>query len=502
MALVVVILPVVYFTCRINVDAGHIAVLTNRVGEDLKNGEEIATSPKQKGVQKDVLTEGRHFRNPYYWGWAIYPMVEIPNGKMGIRIRLYGDDLPYGDFLAKKESDKGIVEEVLAPGRHAINALVVDGSTKTVIGKDRPRGDYAEIVEIWDPVIIPAGYRGIVTNLAGPMAPEANTLLVSAGFRGTQEETLGEGTYYRNPYFWRIDAIDCRSQRFNLSEGSDLTLLSMDGFRIKLDGIIEFRVNPAKAAQIFVLYNELKNDTAATAMIDEEVIQKIVLPNARSFCRLKGAKSTAVEFVGGETRSKFQKEFQDALVTTCGEQGVEIVQALVTKVVPPAPITAPLQGRELARQQLKQYEQQVAQQLEEAKLATEKGLVTQKKSLIEADGEVVKVSTQAQEDQGVKLAQANRDKDVAEKQLAASKDKADAILAKAKAEAEVIRFQNLAEAAKWKESIVAFGNDGSAFAEYTLRQKMAKAYSSLMINSSESEGDSPLMRFFKKNEGK
>ena len=482
-----------YFCFRINVGAGNLAVLTHRVGTDLKNGEEFATSSSQKGILVECLTEGRHFRNPFFWDWAIYPMVEIPSGKMGIRVRLYGDDLPYGHFLARKETEKGIVEEVLPPGRYPINAQVVDGRTKKVIGINRTKGDFVEIVEIWEPVSIPAGYRGIVTNLAGPISPETNTLLVKEGFRGTQEETLTEGTFYKNPYFWRIDPIDCRSQRFNLSDGSDLNLLSKDGFRIKLDGIIEFRVIPEQAAKTFVLYNELKNDTTGVAEIDDEIVQKIVLPNARSFCRLKGANSTAVEFIGGETRSKFQKEFQIALEKTCKEQGVEIYQALVTKVVPPAPITQPLQGRELARQQLRQYKQEVGQQFEEANLAKEKGLIIQKKQLIDADSTVVEVVTKANEDQAVKLAEANRDKEVAQLRLDAAKDQAEAIMAKAKAEASVTNFANLAESAAWKKSVEALGKDGFAFADYTLRQKLAQGYKSIMVNS---DKDSPLMRLF------
>ena len=207
-----------------------------------------------------------------------------------------------------------------------------------------------------------------------------------------------------------------------------------------------------------------------------------MLPNARSFCRLKGANSTAVEFIGGETRSKFQKEFQIALEKTCKEQGVEIYQALVTKVVPPAPITQPLQGRELARQQLRQYKQEVGQQFEEANLAKEKGLIIQKKQLIDADSTVVEVVTKANEDQAVKLAEANRDKEVAQLRLDAAKD-----------QASVTNFANLAESAAWKKSVEALGKDGFAFADYTLRQKLAQGYKSIMVNS---DKDSPLMRLF------
>ena len=35
---------------------------------------------------------------------------------------------------------------------------------------------------------------------------------------------------------------------------------SIDGFWVSLDGVIEFRVDPKKAAEVYVTYNEIQND--------------------------------------------------------------------------------------------------------------------------------------------------------------------------------------------------------------------------------------------------
>ena len=61
---------------------------------------------------------------------------------------------------------------------------------------------------------------------------------------------------------------------------------SKDGFWVSLDGIIEFRVNPERAAQVYVEYNDSQNGDR----IDEEIVAKVIMPNARSFCRLEGSK--------------------------------------------------------------------------------------------------------------------------------------------------------------------------------------------------------------------
>ena len=168
-----------YTQFRIDVPAKHFAVLTTKTGEDLENDEEVAPDANHKGLQLEVLPEGRYFYNPFFWSWEVYPMIEIPRDKMGVRIRLYGEDLPYGDFLASDEQHKGIIEEVLKPGRYAINGIVIDKDTKEEVGTSRGRkSDYVEIVELWEPKIIPAGYKGIVTNLAGPLPEDPNQLLV------------------------------------------------------------------------------------------------------------------------------------------------------------------------------------------------------------------------------------------------------------------------------------------------------------------------------------
>jgi len=489
---------IIYSQFRIDVPAMHFAVLTKKTGEDLENNEEIAPDDKHKGLQLEVLPEGRYFYNPYFWNWEVYPMIDIPREKMGVRIRLYGENLKARNFLATEEKYKGIVDKVLKPGRYAINAIVIDKETKEVVGTPRDKSDYVEIIELWEPKVIPAGYKGIVTNLAGPLPDDPNKLLVAKDRRGPQEETLEPGTYYMNPYMYRINAIDTRSQRFNLSEGKDMTFPSKDGFPISLDGIIEFRVIPETAAQTFVTYNDVTNDKPGASAIAQEIIDKIIMPNARAFCRLHGSNSSAREFIGGETRTKFQTEFQKAITETCKAQGIEIVQALITKIKPPQAIAQPLRNREVAAQELKQYTQQALQQEEEAKLATENAMIDQKKQLVKADRDVVEETTKAEEEQGVALEEANRDKEVAEKKLEAAKDEAVAILAKAGAEAAVIGFENEADAAGWKIAVEALGNDGEAYARYVFYQKLAPGYRNIMTNTA----DSPLMEVFRAFTGK
>ncbi len=196
---------------------------------------------------------------------------------------------------------------------------------------------------------MPAGYRGVVVNRAGKIPSQADDywtdddkmhqkLLVKKGYRGVEQETLDPGTYNFNPYERVVKLVDCRNQRFNLSESKDLGFPSKDGFWVSLDSIVEFRVKPEMAAKVFVLYNEEANGDR----IDEEVVRKIILPAARSFCRLQGSNNSGRDFIEGTTRTHFQDEYQKSMRDKCDRLGIEIIQALITNIYPPEQIAKPV----------------------------------------------------------------------------------------------------------------------------------------------------------------
>ena len=476
-----VLLPfVAYVECLVEVPSKYMAVLIHKVGKDIENAEEIAPSDECKGVQKNVLAEGRYFLNPYLWDWVVVPQIEIPEGKLGVRIRLYGDDLPPNELIGWKENQKGIVPDVLNPGRYPINAWVA-GTPR------RSEGDsHAEIIEMHDPVTIPAGFKGVVTKLSAPMPEKPNEVIVEEGRRGVQPEALEPGTYYLNPYVTKVCLMDCRSQRYNLT---DIGFPTRDGFWVSLEAIIEFRVNPKESPKVYVLYNEEK----IGGRVDEAIVEKIILPNARAYTRLKGSSHSGKEFITGGTRATFQEEFQKQMQLTCGAQGIDVIQALITTIKPPEKIAEPVRRRQIAIQQEIQYKKEIDQQAAEQELAVQKAAVQQKQAEVAAAQEVVAVTTEAKKKQDVAMIEADKRLGVAGQKLEAAKDLAAAILAKGKAEADVVRFGNQAQAVGWQKSIEAFGGNVNEFARYTLLKKIAPAFKSLMVNTE----NSALMDVFK-----
>lgn len=486
----------VYAFCRIEVPSGHIAVLIKKTGQEIDNATEIVSADEFgnfKGLQEKVLAEGRYFYNPWNWEWEIVPQVEIPENRLGVRIRLYGEDLGYGNLIADAATKKGIAAEVLRPGRYPINAIVYQADEKPVLDRD----NYAELIELHKPIVVPAGFKGVVTLLSAPMADDPNLLIVETGSRGVQNDTLDPGVYYINPYVERVNLVDCRSQRFNLSTGGEMGFPSRDGFWVRLDGRIEFRVDPERAAEVFVTYNDAENDNGLDARVEEEIIAKIILPNARSFCRLRGSDNSGRDFILGDKRLQFQKDFQATLEKTCKSQGIEIVQALITRISPPQQIAAPVRDRQIATQQAQQYVKQIEQQTSEQQLRIEQELVKQKEALVEVEREVVKLTTQAQREQEVAVIEAEQGRKVAEVELQAAIDQAGAITAKGEADAEVIKFENEADAAGWQKSVEAYDGNGDQYARWVMLKKMAPSFRQMMVNTA----DSPLMDIFSEFNG-
>jgi hypothetical protein len=171
----------VWFFCRIEPRGGQIAVLIHKTGKDLPAEQVLALEPGQKGIQLDVLAEGRYFRNPYSWGWEIHPITDIPAGKLGVVTRLYGPDLAAGKILAEAGT-KGIVSDVLTPGKYRINP-------------------YANTVELFDAIRIRPGNVGVKTQLVGDdvlnsdlPADQRNTFLVQSDLKGVIAEVIDPGT--------------------------------------------------------------------------------------------------------------------------------------------------------------------------------------------------------------------------------------------------------------------------------------------------------------------
>ncbi len=176
-----------WFFCRVQVPAGHMAVITAKVGEELPEGQ-ILAERNQKGIWKDPLPEGRYFFNPINYSCKIVKALTIPVGKVAMVTSRVGRELPAGEILAANSTDsKGVWRDVLGPGVYRLNPF---GYQTTLL----------------DAVNIPIGYVGVVTSQTGK--PVATGSFAGPGEQGVMKDVLQPGLYYINPKAYQVDVME------------------------------------------------------------------------------------------------------------------------------------------------------------------------------------------------------------------------------------------------------------------------------------------------------
>ncbi len=438
----------VWYGCRIEPEAGQIAILIRKTGENLHPDEIISTRDGQKGIVLEPLAEGRYFYNPYYYDWHFATITEVPAGRLGVVTRLYGKNLPNGEIIAP-DGYKGIAAEVLRPGKYRINP-------------------YAERVQLSDPITIRPGHVGVVTNLSGrdPIHGEIpedmkNVFVVDEDIKGVQKTILGPGTYYLNPYIYTVAEVNLQSQRFALQGDDAISFLTQDGFTVVVEGTLEFAISPENAAQLTHQVGDM-----------DDILRKIILPKARGFSRIEGSKHPAIDFIVGETRQEFQNSLERHLVSQCARWGVEVRSMLIRNITPPEQVTAIIREREVALQNQRKIEQQIEQARSQAELTRQEMLAEQNREKVESETIAIRARIQAEQEQSVQLTSSYRELEVAKLEAEAAKLQADAIGIRATADQDVVRMRNEAEASVTAAMSTAFGG-GDNLARYTLYQKTA-----------------------------
>lgn len=466
-----------WFVLRVEVNADEFVVLINKTGHTLpaelqdQYDDQVVLYPalvsaiaKQtgrseeyvqthyKGIRYDVLREGRYFPNPYHVKAVKQRSTIIGPGEMGVLIRKYGMQLPYPKTVATLPDERGPVAEVLRPGRHNINLLAYE-------------------VQKFPAVQIPPGHVGVVTVLSGKGSTTHNTYTVEPGETGVQRETLEPGLEYYNPYLKHIEIVDVRSHKYDMLGDDAIHFPSNDSFTIAIEGTIEWGIRPEKVAEITVAYGDV-----------QDILDKIILPNARSISRIQGSKLLAREFISGKSRSAFQERFFTELRAECWKQGIDIRAALVRDIVPPSEIAGPISQREQADQEMQRSTNQMEEAKSEALLVAQREMQDQNRLIGDARRQVVTVTKEAEQRQGVAVTQASRQLEVAKLRLEAAEKEAAAIRARGTADANVVLFEYQARAEPLARAVRAFG-DGATYAQQFFLQRVAPAIKTVLSNT-------------------
>ena len=428
----------VWFGWRIEPGNGEIAVLLKKTGKNLPPEAILAPGPEYKGIQENVLPEGRYFRNPWTWEWRTAKLVDIPAGKFGVLVRRFGKDLPEGQILAPDDQSKGIVRDVLGTGKHRINP-------------------YAYEVKLYDDITIKPGHVGVVTELSGDdiLAPDGakdpatgTGFLVKAGAKGVSPKILKEGTHRLNPFVYSVTIVNIQSQRFELSGNDAISFLTLDGFTVNAEGTLEFNLEVDKVA---LLSHEVGDM--------DDILQKIILPAARGFSRIEGSKKNATEFIVGESRQAFQNSLEKYLQSVCKPWGVSLNSVLIRDIFAPQEVASIIRERELAVQEGHKIEQEIVQAKSKAELERQRALAAQNSAKVVAETESIQAKIAAEQRSAEQVIAAQTKLEVAAVELKAAQAEAEAKLTEAEGKRKVVETLSTAVANVLKQEVAAYGNE-------------------------------------------
>ena len=458
---------------RIEVPSGKYLLRISRWGKDLGPDEIIAPD----------------FLNPIFWSHEIHEMVEVKAGECLVLTRkfgkpLSGERMAQGEILGAEdranpiEGERGILRDVLTQGFYRLNPYAyswervpavqvrVDqiGVRTLRVGKD-PRTLRAE--QARDQYLVPDGYRGV------------------------QQQTCPAGTYYLNPYVESITPVEVRSHRVRLR---DIEFPSRDGFIMKPQVVVEYAAQPDAAPLLTVRLTDEgvlhQQDETTEEQLDNEILQKVILPHIRGYARIEGSNFDARDFILAaavaapapgapvektiNAREALQKALLEKVKPQCAALGVEVRAVTLADMRPPAELSEQIAQRELARVEQAKNGARIRQYRAAQELKAKEALKDQAKAKVEAETRLIQAKTKSTQMKEVALSQATQELENAQLSLDAAAKQAEATLSKGKAEAAVIGLQNEAKVAGLRKAVQGFV-DVQSFAQYNLMSRLGPA---------------------------
>ena len=424
--------------------------------------------PLEIGILKEMRGPGRHFFWIGWWENKLIPDVTVKPGEVAVVSSKMGADLKGGQFLVDGDLDqtthKGILRKVFGPGTYRIN----DYAYNVEVIRESSRKTGLQVKHAgW--VSIPTGYVGVVTNLTDnpmtnavsgiqdkvlqpglyPVNPKEQEVdIIGIGY---DEKSVKTNLLNRDG----IPVLDESGEPSVVDDESGISFPSNDGFRIHMDFTAVWGIMPEQASDVIRKFGTL-----------DAVEAKVVVPQIESMCRNKGSSLGAVDLLVGDTRRTFQDEVSDAFKKILEDKGLTLLHGFVRNIHIPQEVREPIQQKfvadelKLTRDQelltagteaeLREAEKMVELEMERIKAETKK-----KVAQTEAEGAKEAAETKAET---LKLAA------VIDLQTAELEAEASVNLGRAKAGAKQLEAE--AKSELFTLAVAAFGS-GSAYNQWT-----------------------------------
>jgi len=381
-------LPAVYIA------QGQVGVVNARDGEPItpgrllahkveghqafQDGEAFIKHGGQLGPQIEVMLPGRYRVNLDLFNVEVRPATVVQANQVGLITANDGDPLPSGELVAESVpghndfqdasaflasgGQRGPQYDLLKPGTFYINPIMFDVKLDDVAKVQR--GEVAVLVSNVgkEPEDLPQEAR-----LEGK-----ERYVVPAGFRGIQSEVAGPGVYYLNRWAYIAYIVPTTNLTIDWAEeGTDsgteagtqrlqlfnpLSVISRDGFEMRVSVKVVIRVRPDQAPLMVAKIGSIENliDHVIHPMIDSSFRNQASSTEAMNFMQ-----DRALEQVKAEQRTREELE----------KYHVECVSVLISQIILPQELMEIQTRRVIAAQQQAMFVEQ--QKAEQERIATE-----------------------------------------------------------------------------------------------------------------------------------
>ena len=428
-----------------------------------QDGEAFIVSGGQIGPQIEVILPGRYRINSDLFQVQVQPAAVVMANQIGLVTAKDGAPLPAGELVAISVEDhddyqnasaflesggqRGPQYDLLKPGTYYTNPLMFDVQLDEVAVIQR--GEVAVLVSNVgkEPEDVPHEER-----LAGK-----ERYVVPAGYRGIQAEVAGPGVYYLNRWAYMAYIIPTTNLTIDWAEesGSEnesaptraatvervqlfdpLTVISRDGFEMRVSVKVIIRVRPDQAPLMVAKIGSIQNliDHVIHPMIDSSFRNQASSTEAMNFMQ-----DRALEQVKAEERTREELE----------KYHVECVSVLISQIILPQELMEIQTRRVIAAQQQAMFVEQ--QKAELKRINTENTRAT-------ADRQVDLVAAQI----GVQVAEQTKKKTIIE-----AEGRARAVQVEGEAEGKKILAVGSATAEAYDKQVEAVGQLNLAAIEVT-----------------------------------
>ncbi|OAI40573.1 hypothetical protein AYO38_05730 [bacterium SCGC AG-212-C10] len=383
--------------------AGHTA---------FQDGEGFIENGGERGPQIELMLPGRYRLNIDLFNVEVRPATVVQANQVGLVTAKDGAPLPAGELVAinvtghndfqdasaflANGGQRGPQFDLLKPGTYYINPLMFDVKLDQVAVVQR--GEVAVLVSN-------VGREPDSTDDIR-LQPATERYVVPAGFRGIQADVAGPGVYYLNRWAYIAYIIPTTNLTVDWAEEpaitdssndpntvhvqlfNPLSVISRDGFEMKVSVKVIMRVRPDQAPLMVAKIGSVQNliDHVIHPMIDSSFRNQASSTEAMAFMQ-----DRAVEQEKAETRAREELE----------KYHVECVRVLISQIILPKELMDIQTRRVIAAQQQAMFVEQ--QKAERERIGTEN-------TRAQADQQINLVTAQV----GVQIAEQTKQKTIIE----------------------------------------------------------------------------------------